>query len=229
MEKERLKIFSERLTKLRQKKELTQQQLSEALQIPRVSITRYETAERTPTVDHLVQFAQFFNVPSDYLLGLSSVESYDIELQAICDYTGLNEEAVKALNNTFKNADPTLELSETASFFINSRVFYRIVLFLIGIKTNSNLWFQTILDDYEREKEDCIYSKKAENYSKECDHYKFMINQSLDRMAFTCDMRYNHKLNKNIIFDDIEAFNVLKSKLVNMEMSGNGKHNPTKE
>lgn len=114
MEKEQLKVFSERLTKLRQKKELTQQQLGEILQIPRVSITRYETAERTPTVDHLVQFAQFFNVPSDYLLGLSDIESYNTDVQTIFRYTGLTANAIERLNclsHTNGNFYPLKELS----------------------------------------------------------------------------------------------------------------------
>ncbi len=48
--------------------------------------------------------ARYFEVPVDYLLGLSNAKSTnEPELIAICDYTGLSEEAVKILHEQTNN------------------------------------------------------------------------------------------------------------------------------
>ena len=48
--------------------------------------------------------ARYFEVPVDYLLGLSNAKSTnEPELKAICDYTGLSEEAVKILHEQINN------------------------------------------------------------------------------------------------------------------------------
>jgi len=103
-------VFARRLYELRTEKKLTQQQLGLTLKIPRVSITKYETAERKPTINHLIQFGNFFDVPSDYLLGLSDVKSYDADLQAVCRCTGLSEEAVSTLNRFQKDYKSRAEI-----------------------------------------------------------------------------------------------------------------------
>lgn len=250
MEKVQLKVFSERLTKLRQKKELTQQQLGEALQIPRVSITRYETAERTPTVDHLVQFAQFFNVPSDYLLGLSSVESYDTELQAVCDYTGLCAEAVKSLHdylvytieyrkedfNSFEQYEEykkiiltrTSLMADIANDYIANDYFYYFLESIIDIEQNSVEWVEACKEGVRHNGPKFYSNEKTEKLSKECDFATLECNRLLDMFIQKHDNRYKNQKPmlfwEHFVLDDIK-----KEVLAEMEAEQNGKHNPTEE
>ena len=102
-----MEYFSERLKKLREEKGISQTELGEALGISRSSISFYEKSERVPDIELLSDMARYFEVPVDYLLGLSNAKSTnEPELKAICDYTGLSEEAVKNLHCDLEGSIP---------------------------------------------------------------------------------------------------------------------------
>lgn len=61
----------DKLKKLRLKKELTQCQLAEILQIDRSTICKYEKGYCEPTLDSLRKFSRYFGVDYNYLLGES--------------------------------------------------------------------------------------------------------------------------------------------------------------
>ncbi len=66
-----MKIFSERLKKLRKESGYTQVQISENLNIRQQSYLRYETGQGEPSLETLVKLAKLLDVSTDYLLGLS--------------------------------------------------------------------------------------------------------------------------------------------------------------
>lgn len=66
-----LNVFAERIKLLRIQSTLTQQQLGEAVGLSKQAINDIEHCRRTTTLDNLVAFANYFNVTTDYLLGLS--------------------------------------------------------------------------------------------------------------------------------------------------------------
>ena len=53
-----------------------------------------------PTSENLRKLAIYFDVSTDYLLGLTGVKSQDMELRAICEKIGLSESAVAVLVST---------------------------------------------------------------------------------------------------------------------------------
>lgn len=59
-----------KLKELRQSRGLTQQQLGEALSIKQNQISKYESGFLEPNLETLTIFSKFFNVSTDYLLGL---------------------------------------------------------------------------------------------------------------------------------------------------------------
>lgn len=63
--------LGDRLSELREDRGLTQLQLSTILHISNSSISAYETGERAPSIDTLIAFSQYFDVTTDYLLGLN--------------------------------------------------------------------------------------------------------------------------------------------------------------
>lgn len=65
--------FSERLKYLRQQKHLTQYEFARQTGIGRSAIGMYEAGERLPKYSVLCQFADFFHVSTDYLLGKTNV------------------------------------------------------------------------------------------------------------------------------------------------------------
>ena len=62
--------FAERLKELREDRNLSPKQLGDKIGVSDVAIYRWESKQRTPNIDSLILLAQFFNVSTDYLLGL---------------------------------------------------------------------------------------------------------------------------------------------------------------
>ena len=61
--------FDKILNLLRNEKNMSQQELADALGISKSSINMYERGERQPNFEVLETIADFFNVDIDYLLG----------------------------------------------------------------------------------------------------------------------------------------------------------------
>lgn len=84
MDKKELKqidyIFSDRLKYLRNKFNLSQQQLSEAIKIERSKIARFEITQTSPDPNSLVEISSFFGVSIDYLLGKEDYPDYVFDL-----------------------------------------------------------------------------------------------------------------------------------------------------
>lgn len=64
-------LDTERLRKLRKTKGLSQRALAEELEIKQQQVSDYETGVATPTIENLTSIAKYFNVTTDYLLGLT--------------------------------------------------------------------------------------------------------------------------------------------------------------
>ena len=92
---------SKRIVSLREEKGETQQELANAIGITRQSLSRYEIAARTVSVEVLGALAQHFNVSADYLLGLSDVRSTEQDIQTACEVTGLSEKAIENIQNVY--------------------------------------------------------------------------------------------------------------------------------
>lgn len=62
--------LGERLKELREENNLTQRELAEKMNINSVTYLHYEKSQREPPLSLLADFAEFYNVTVDYLLGL---------------------------------------------------------------------------------------------------------------------------------------------------------------
>ncbi|MBD5636503.1 MAG: helix-turn-helix transcriptional regulator [Clostridia bacterium] len=63
--------FSERLKELRKEKGITQEKLAEETGLTQGALTRYENGLRSPAVYAIITLAKYFNVTTDYLLGVT--------------------------------------------------------------------------------------------------------------------------------------------------------------
>lgn len=61
--------FPQRLRKLRERKKLNRKALGELCGLSKNIIGQYESGEKEPSVGTLIELADFFEVPADYLLG----------------------------------------------------------------------------------------------------------------------------------------------------------------
>ncbi len=65
-----LELFAFRVKKLRRQRNLNQTELAEALGLTQTAISAIEGGIRTTTIEKLILLAKFFDVSTDYLLGL---------------------------------------------------------------------------------------------------------------------------------------------------------------
>ncbi len=62
-------LFGKRLKKLRTDAQLTQQELGNIINVTKVSICNYESGNRMPSIETLVDICNLFKVDLDYLIG----------------------------------------------------------------------------------------------------------------------------------------------------------------
>ena len=65
-----LELFAFRVKKLRKNRKLSQQELAEVLGLTQTTISGIESGLRTTTIEKLILLAKYFEVSTDYLLGL---------------------------------------------------------------------------------------------------------------------------------------------------------------
>lgn len=88
--------FGERLRQIRREQFVRQKQLADHLNVAVSTLSQYENDKRHPNFDILVDIAHYFNVSTDYLLGLSNkqgsfestIENIDTTLES-CSYSRL--------------------------------------------------------------------------------------------------------------------------------------------
>ncbi|MBF0819902.1 helix-turn-helix transcriptional regulator [Streptococcus danieliae] len=66
-------MLPQRLKELRTEAGLTQKEIADKLKIGQNSYSNWEKGIRTPIFPTLEKLAEFFNVPTDYLLGNSNI------------------------------------------------------------------------------------------------------------------------------------------------------------
>ncbi len=64
--------YNEIIKSLREDKDLNQSQLSKIFNISQQTLSQYETKRRTLPIEILKKYAEYFNVSTDYILGLTN-------------------------------------------------------------------------------------------------------------------------------------------------------------
>lgn len=73
-------MFGERIAELRNKRGLSQYALAEKLGFSRGKLANYEQGTRQPDYETLKKIANFFDVTTDYLLGVTDNPNSDISI-----------------------------------------------------------------------------------------------------------------------------------------------------
>ena len=82
-------MISERIKLLRERRGMTQSELAKQFGITRGGVNAWEMGISVPSTQYIVELAMFFGVSSDYLLGVPSGATVNVD--------GLNEEEVSAI------------------------------------------------------------------------------------------------------------------------------------
>lgn len=191
-------IFAERLRDLMHKTATTQAQLAKELSVSRQAISTYMDGSVLPNIQNFKKICIFFNVSSDYLLGLSVSQSTNIEEREMADYLGLNFECVNKLKE-YKNCDenfrevlfsiieyhkPLKNLS--ATFSERFEVAYDIHETTMELKK-----FDNTIGKYSTEKGNLI--EKLDNYKLKEKWLKFLSSEQFDVIFLNY---YNRQLEK---------------------------------
>lgn len=86
-----MRDFSEIAKELRLSKNLTQSQLAERMWVKKSIISAYETSSRPPSLDMLIKYANEFRISTDYLLGIESNKTINVN--------GLTDTQINTLNS----------------------------------------------------------------------------------------------------------------------------------
>lgn len=217
---ENINKFGERLLKLREEREETQQQLADAIGITRQSLSRYETNERTPNIDLIFKVAKHYNISADYLLGLSEIKSSNNKIQNACEVTGLEETAIDVLKKRKTECKGCRSFDENfytfnilVSLLISNEHFNTAIHYLCGCLNLMNVR-NTVIKNTVSDNRKIKFKIFDNGYSmvtidEHTDYYKYLISNCLD----------------NSIRDIIQSYenNIYK------ERKENGKHNDTEE
>ena len=96
-------MIGERLKQLRIKNGLKQQELADMFGLSSGTISFYESEQRKPDIDFIVAVAKYFDVSTDYLLGLTNAT--DKENIDISKVTGLNDFSLTILEQSLKETN----------------------------------------------------------------------------------------------------------------------------
>lgn len=109
-----------RIKEIRQEKNLSQTDIAKALGVTRQAISLYEKGDRELKLETWQKLADFFNVPVDYLLGISK----DRSTLTIDDLNAEEQEAYERitdmLSQEYPQTRPEFNWSKIGQLLINS-------------------------------------------------------------------------------------------------------------
>lgn len=112
------KIIGSRIKSALAMNNTLQRELAKQLNVQENIVSYWCKGNRTPNTSQIIQIANYLNVSTDYLLGVTDVATTDKDLKFVCDYTGLKEETIKLLS---------LEQNEHKNNLSSDNVFYEVL------------------------------------------------------------------------------------------------------
>lgn len=169
------------IANLREEKGLTQSQLAEKMGVAYTQIGNWERGERPLKTEAIIKIADFFNVSTDYLLGLTDIKSTDTTVQDICEYIGCTEEIVNKIRYLYTT-------SLVLSFEQEQHSKAKVILNTIFESNFIEFLFQSIFNIIEKSNEylgnpkEDFWHLSLSNYYKMCYIFNINIGDLVDRI-----------------------------------------------
>ena len=93
-------IFTKRLNELLADQKRSRKDLSEYCNVTLQAVGKWVNGESVPDALAAASVANFFNVSSDYILGLSDNKTTNAELSAFCKYSGISDWALSLIKES---------------------------------------------------------------------------------------------------------------------------------
>lgn len=149
--------------------------------VSRQTVSNWQTGKSVPDIVKLTVIARYFEVSTDYLLGLTDTKKPDVNARAAAAYTGLSEEAVEWLHiglDDFECGGVGLTESEkarnqrVASAIIGSREFGAMIHRLSCAEENA----------YDKKMLETLYEDHSKDANEENDYGEFAFANAEDRI-----------------------------------------------
>lgn len=124
--------MTNRLKELRQKNNLTLEKLGQKVNIPKNTLSRYESGKREPKIETWKKLADYFNVSTSYLMGLNSNSfgnrikelriKHGLSQTELADKTGVSKQAISFYENGKRH--PKIETWQKIANALNTSVVY---------------------------------------------------------------------------------------------------------
>lgn len=124
-------IIGQRINEALAFRNVKQKELAKELGVKDNVVSYWCSGSRVPNVQQIMQISNILNVSADYLTGISEAKTNDIEVKAICDYTGLTEDVIENLHAMLVEEDEENENIIDSKFvnnLLSSRRFDEMVL-----------------------------------------------------------------------------------------------------
>lgn len=102
------KAFADRLSDLVQIKKsegLSHDEISRQIGVSSGVLSEWMSDNKTASIENLAKLSKYFGVSADYLLGLAALKTPDVDIQKACEITGLSEDAISVLQDSFHASD----------------------------------------------------------------------------------------------------------------------------
>lgn len=110
--------------------------VAERLGLSRATVAFYLRGDRIPDAAGVASIAREFGVSADWLLGLSHVKEFNVDLKRTCDELGLSPTAVEHLKNNHKE---DAVFTNFIDYLLTSRQFYApLVATLDSVRSTRN-------------------------------------------------------------------------------------------
>lgn len=124
--------MTNRLKELRQKNNLTLEKLGQKVNIPKNTLSRYESGKREPKIETWKKLADYFNVSTSYLMGLNNNDfgnrikelriKNGLSQTELADKTGVSEQAISFYENGKRH--PKIETWQKIANALRTSVVY---------------------------------------------------------------------------------------------------------
>lgn len=92
-----IELLGQKLRELRENKKYSLRELAKKINIPYQTLSKYENGNSVPPSDVLALFATFYDVSTDYLLGITTHKTADPKIREVAEYLGLEDSTVELL------------------------------------------------------------------------------------------------------------------------------------
>lgn len=214
-------IFLTRLKELRGAK--SQVETAHEIGITAQTLGRYEKGERKPDIEVLKMLAEYYQVSTDYLLGLSDVHSVDADIQTACKVTGLSEEAIvnlKEIQKTrFNDNFEDLKRSDIINTCISHPMFKALIDSIVEmIRISDSYKISFITNDPD------IQSEINSHWTKEFILSKYLTDEIFKHF---CDSLIEDIT--ELSAKDLHNETIIDLRYFGKELKNNGKHHTEKE